>query len=883
MNMEFLTRFSKTRGQGDKETRSVPFSLSPFLLVPLSLTLAALPLVALAQTENPEAPQAWGANVPLFGDLGVSVQSQPALAMAGANVLVSWTDERNTMPDIFTSLYSNNAMAQSNARITGPTAGDANLDGPSNPKNDSASSAVVESSGRAFVAYSTEDDIVLARRDIAGTWVSRTEMSLGSDAWYADARSPSLVSTSGNGDNLVVVWQDYRNRDWDVYSARCNGATLACQANVKVSNDGGTEWQIKPKLAAKGNNLIAVWEDYRDGGPSTPHIYASFSADGGASWGANARVDGASAGNDSGTNPAVAYEPNGQPWVVWEKHAGELTAPADIYAAKWNGSAWEAAIRMDKAPDGKRAGKPAVAINANNAAFFVWEDARNGVGNADIYAAYWNGAAWVESVVVNNAAMQTAPAISASGTDVRAAWQDLRNGHPDVFMARWNGNAWVDSSMVNEDAYRLSNQTYTALTAAGNGDLYATWLDTRNYKLGAWLGKFEQATKAWSLVSPLPTEGNDLYGLLNDTPAIAVDASGKPNVLWSQDTSDGVQIFYSAYDGAGAAWSAVMQVSDLITVTGWRPRKNPALAINGNRMAAVWVSADFTGGWPAKSTIYASSYENGVWQPQTTVNPSLIIGDPYPAIGIDDAGNVYVAWADMQQVNQGGSNGLRADIKVSKRAVSGGAWSAPVQVNSAGTTSTLNWCMHERPQLRITGGTLHVVWGGCVQWQQGVYYSSSGDGGNTWLNPSLKLSGVTDGNMQPVLAANGANVVVVYGNKSGSMNKFYSAQLTGGTWQTGTLVSDGATNWLRDEDGRAALVYEPTTNCFVSVFPDHRQRNVPQLFMANQNCAWTPATPAPRPTATPSPTPGPTAPPTPVPTVDPRFNKKLYLPSVLRY
>jgi hypothetical protein len=792
------------------------------------------------------------------------------------------------MPDIFASLYNGSTTTQSNARITGPTDTNENLDGPSDPKNDSSSSAVVESNGRAFVAYSTQDDIVLARREIsgsaAGTWVSRTAMSLGNEAWYADARSPSLVSTGGNGDNLVVVWQDYRNQNWDIYSARCNGATMKCQANVKVSNDASGEWQLRPRLAAKGNSLIAVWEDHRDGGPSTPHIYASFSADGGASWGANVRVDGATAGTDSGTNPAVAYEPNGQPWVAWEKHAGELTAPADIYAAKWNGAAWDAAIRMDKAPEGKRAGKPAVAINANNNAYFVWEDARNGVANSDIYAAYWNGASWAEVAVTNNAAMQTAPAISASGTEVRAAWQDTRNGHPDVWMARWNGNTWADASMVNEDAYRLSNQTHPAVVAAGDGDLYLTWQDTRTTKLGNWLGKFDDATRAWSLVTQLPTEGNDLYGVINDAPALVVDANGKPNVLWSQDSAEGAQIFHSAYDAANSAWSSVVQVSDGITVTGWRPRRNPALAINttANRMAAVWVSADYREGWPPKSTIYAATYENGAWQPQTTVYANVVMGDPYPSVGVDDAGNVVVVWADMQMVNQGGNTGLRADIKVARQAAGSAAWSAPVQVNSANTSSNTNWCFHERPQLRVVGSTLHVVWSGCVPWQQGIYYSSSGDGGATWLNPSVKLSNLADSNMQPVLAANGANVAVLYANKSGGMNKFFSAQLSGGTWQTGTLVSDGATDWLSNGDGRAALVYEPTTNCFAAVFPDHRQRNVPQLYMATQNCAWSPATPAPRPTATATPTPGPTATFTPVPTIDSRLNKKMYLPTVLR-
>jgi hypothetical protein len=270
--------------------------------------------------------------------------------------------------------------------------------------------------------------------------------------------------------------------------------------------------------------------------------------------------------------------------------------------------------------------------------------------------------------------------------------------------------------------------------------------------------------------------------------------------------------------------------------------------------------------------VRVSEFDGAQWLPSTVVNTTPTRFDPRPSVAFDDAGNLYVAYGEYSYAG----NALRGNIKIAKKLATGGGWTQFRQINSPDTTSNTNWCYHERPRLRAAGSKLHVVWGGCVPWQQAVYYSESADGGNTWLNPSLKLANTVDRDMHSVLSVRNDEVVVVYANDSdpaadASLYKFYSAQLRDGTWYTDTLLSDGATDWQMDTDGAAALTYDLVRNRFLAVFADHRSRGLPQLHIATQG--GTP--PVAQPTATPGP--APTASPLP-----PTFNHKVYLPLVRR-
>ena len=877
-----MKRFNEgAGGRGQGLTRRFPFSipLSPILSFVLILGLIAGFIAYAVQIAPQAAPPPWSANTRLFGDLGPSSQGEPVVALNGNTSLVAWTDERNSLPDIYAKVGgSAQSPDAAEKRITGPLSDDQWMDTAVSPRPDTSASAQVEANGRAFVAYSTHASIVLARREPNGSWLSRTLMTEDRGTWYADAREPSLIANGGN--DIVAVWQDYRNENWDIYSARCNGATMVCQANVKVSDDTTDEWQVHPRLATNGSTLIAVWEDLRENGAERSRIYASFSTDGGASWSANAPVD---AGTAAATDPNVAYEPGGQPWVVWESHADEAATPADLYVARWSGSAWGTPTQVNTTSRSGRALNPSIAMrgSAGNATPFVaWEDYRNGPANPDIYTAYWTGSGWVEGAAgaaVNAAGAQTKPALAASGDTLRLAWQDGRNGQADVFAAEWNGTTWTNATQLNETVARTSLQTMPVVQATVWGDLYVVWRDTRVYDNSWWVSRYAHDTKQWSNPIAVPTKGEGRYDVANEKVAAAVDSDGHLHAIWSQYSDGGLHIWYSEFDGL--KWGPVARLSP----DGPDQNRNQlSISFRNGRMAAAWVMADTSQGWPYISTIYVSefNFSAGTWGAPMAVNNAPMRGDPKPSLALDDAGTIYVAYSEYTY-----EGGLKGNVKVAKKPFGGGTWSLFKQVNSADTTSSENWCYHEQPQLAVVGSALHVVWLGCVPWTRGVYYSTSTDGGNTWSATSLKLAQADDSGLQPVLAANPIELSVVYPDVSD--HKFHAAALRGGAWYTGTVVSDGATNLSWGEDGLAGLAYDPGQRRFVTVFADRRTRAVPQLYLASLGSEYQPPPPPPTPTLPPGVTPtgpeNPNASPTPYPTPDlTGLGQKIFLPVTVR-
>ena len=784
-----------------------------------AVNLFAQPGALHAQHLAPNASRAWSPNQRVFDDLGISVQSEPAIATNGGQVLIAWTDERNTQPDIYANVSSGNTIAQANIRVTDEREHGVTFD--------NAPDTYIEANGRAFAVYSTQDDIVLARREVGDTeWLSRTLMSVGNETWYGDARRPSI---GVNGNTAVVIWQDYRNRQWDIYSARCNLDAMTCAANIKVSDATDTSWQIKPRIAVVDNNALAVWEDYREG-ESIPHVYASTSGDGGATWGANGRID---AGDNPGTAPAVSYGSDGAAWITWEKHAnGDVHASADIYAASWNGTVWAQQPRVDGAPAGKRALNPRVSVGPAGV-FVVWEDYRSSGITPRIYSARFNATGWNEVLLDGvQTGSQTRPAISKSGTaDVRVAWQDTRNGQPDVYAARWNGSAWADVAQVNENASRMAKQYYPNLSPVGNGDVYLSWLDTRDYDIKPYISRYLYTASQWGAPIAVPVNGAGRYDVLQDQVASALDSAGRLHVLWTQGSDLGVQIFHSQFDGK--TWSGVIQASDTTTSTIYRPRQEPALAIRGSKIAATWIEWDTSQSWPLPTRIFAATFDGEKWN-QSIVSQGVIRGDPRPSIALDDAGNLYIAWSDMRWDGAG----IKADIVVSKQAAAGGPWSTPLRVNT--TAATLNYCINERPQLKSVGSVLHITWAACVPWTDNVFYSNSSNGGATWAT-AQRISIVGDNAVHPALALGPGEVNLIYASKTtDGILKFYGAELRGGSWVTDTQISDGPSAWVRDDDGPPSIIYDPVSNGYVAAWVDHRIRDLPQIYVSRTGSSFVP-------------------------------------------
>lgn len=805
-----------------------------------------------AQGGGPQAITArvWSPATPISTEPAPALQSAPAIAMSGGAAVVAWTDSRNAIPDIYAATYANgNKVGERRVSNIGPHFDAQRAHG---------ASVAVEPSGRAFAVFSDGQDIHLVRYDVAsGQWLSRTRVTSGLDQWWAVARYPQVAS-DGNG-SLVIAWEDFRNTDdnsanskgSDIYVETCDGNSMTCATpNAKVNDDAGRADQRRPRLARSGANIALIWEDARERGPEFPRAYASFSANGGASWSGNARVNRDLAGSldpatrDVAVNPAVAYAPNGVAYAIWEHRGGSATAPGDIYAAQWNGGAWNTPSRVDRAPGRARATSPAIAAG-DAGPFAAWQDYRNGAANPDIFAARWDGGQWIEVPAATQPGPQTAPALAAAGNDVRLAWQDARSGSADVLMASWSGSAWVGESIVNETAARAPYQMAPSLASAG-GATYAALLDQRDGYKQLWLTQLTSADGpgAWSPLAPLPTQARQGGDIASEGAQIAY-GNGQLHAAWSEYVWPyGRQIHYSAY--TNGRWV------DPIRLTGGtgdvRDRYAPALAANASAVAAAWSERDPGTG---QAQLFAAWNTSSGWSAPAPVLPQPFSAWIIPSSAALTAdGALAVAWS------QESANG-RSRIMVARRALAGGGWStAQVSPNVAS-----DWCAQVNPQLRADGavtGRLHLVWSGCAlrnppnAWPHDslIFYAVSNDGGATWSAPLRVAFTVAqsdeanhnDTSSRPALASGPGNeVVTIYPTRAGGAWTFHATIITNGAVSATTPLGDGSAAWAKPGqyfgewyggDSAGAIAFDPALQRYVLAFPNRRNGRSPRVYAA---------------------------------------------------
>ncbi|MFC1465130.1 MAG: hypothetical protein ACFLMY_09800 [Candidatus Brachytrichaceae bacterium NZ_4S206] len=823
--------------------------------VVLSLVLASLIGGALgsafpvwAQDAGPQAivARTWSPVRPISVESTPALQSAPVVAVSGNVAFVAWTDSRNAVPDIYAArLVNGNKTAESRVTNLGPHLDLLRAHG---------ASVFVEPSGRAFIAYADGENIFLARYDVsAGQWLSHTQVTSGLNEWHKIARNPQIAG-DGAG-NLVIVWEDFRNVTYesdskgsDIYVETCNGNTMTCAfPNVKVNDDSSRGDQHRPKVARSGNTVVAVWEDERERGAEFPRVYASFSYDGGQSWSANVRVsrslngDASPSSRDAATSPSVAIAPDGTVYAAWEHHAGSATAPADIYAAQWTGSAWGTPQRVDGAPQRVRSVNPTIA--ASSAGVFVaWQDYRNGSANPDIYSARLSGGSWLETPAVVHPRMQVAPALAASGGAVYLVWQDDRSGNSDISMAGWGGSGWGSPVPISTDVAREPYQMRPVLVSDG-GTTYAAVLDQRSGYKQVWLAQLPTLATAWTPLSPFPTRavrGGDLSSY--DGFSLAVGA-GRLYAFWSEYVWPlGRQIWHSAY--ANNNWSDPIRLTGDETDT--RDRYAPVSAANGNAVAAAWNYRDPTG----QMQLYAAWNTGSGWSTPVPVLQQTFAGwFIRSTIALDTNGNLVIVWT------QEGNNGRDRLMAARRNILSGSGWSytqISPNVNS-------DWCGQRYPQLQAdSANRLHVVWSGCAlrnppnAWPHDsyIFYATSSDGGATWSAP-LRV-GLTvaqndsayhnDTSSRPALAV-GTNgeVMVLYPSRIGGAYSFYAARIKDGAVVETTALGDNSTSWARpdlylgqwyDGDSAGAVAFDPLGQRYIVAFPDRRNGRSPRIYTA---------------------------------------------------
>ena len=322
-----------------------------------------------------------GVNTKVNDDTTAASQEHPSIAMdAAGDFVIVWDDNRNNNYDIYYQRYTSTGAALGVNTKVNDDAGTAKQWDPS---------ISIDAAGNFVVVWIDERNV---NRDIYYQRYTSTGAALGvntlvnDDASTADQISPSIL-TDITG-NFIIVWHDFRNANWDIYFQRYTDTGVPLGANIKVNDDSSTEFQMYPTISMDVTGyFIVVWQDFRN---INWDIYFQRYTSTGAALGMNTKVND-DAGSAYQKLPSISIDGAGNFVIVWEDYRYGQTN-TDIFCQRYFSNGNPDGTNYRIVADGPNEGESSPVVFANNSdIIFSWQDNRRAEG-WDIYAkiVYWN-------------------------------------------------------------------------------------------------------------------------------------------------------------------------------------------------------------------------------------------------------------------------------------------------------------------------------------------------------------------------------------------------------------------------------------------------------------------------------------------------------------
>jgi len=201
--------------------------------------------------------------------------------------------------------------------------------------------------------YDYDFDIYAIKMNSNHTGLWGAAVRVNSDVIYARQMDPKIAVDSGG--NIYIVWGDERNGNSDIYAQKLSeSGSKLWSGDKRMDSDSGTAIQKRPDMTEVGfGDLVIVWEDYRN---ANADIFAQKIDSNGNVLGANDVRVHTYSGTADQRLPAVALDSSGYLVVAWEDYRH---SESDIYAQKLNinGSRlWEYDVRVPVNLDSMLAG-----------------------------------------------------------------------------------------------------------------------------------------------------------------------------------------------------------------------------------------------------------------------------------------------------------------------------------------------------------------------------------------------------------------------------------------------------------------------------------------------------------------------------------------------
>ncbi|AKT41768.1 MYXO-CTERM sorting domain-containing protein [Chondromyces crocatus] len=440
------------------------------------------------------------------------------------------------------------------------------------------------------------------------------------------ANNQSESSVACDGINCLIVWNDSKWGDPDIYATRVDSSgTNLHPGGIEIVSAPGA--QSRPAAGFDGTNYVVVW---KDASQSNSQIRGARISAGGALLDAQAVPL---------SNPTI---PNSAPTMAcsvsecligWEARAADATW--DIWGARFSGAGAvvDAAFPISTAANDQS--NAAVGWNGTHY-LVVWEDKRSG-SMSDIYGvrvsalgAVLDGSGIAVSTAPGN---QARPKIASDGSSFFVVWQDERAGSADADIMGTRVDA--DGTVLDPAGLMVSGTVEKQTTpnlVYGDAAYLVAWIDQRNNPVRI---ISTRVTPSGSVQNPagivLASTGAALM-----SPGVVYDGS-VALVVW---TTSGSAIAGVRVSGAGTPVGSVFTISTAGTM--------PAAAFDGFNFLVVYRSYDNILGSRVTSagTLLDSS---GGFPISAAVNIQSS-----PAVAFDGT-DCFVAWRDER-------NSLNAEI-----------------------------------------------------------------------------------------------------------------------------------------------------------------------------------------------------------------------------
>ncbi|WNG30379.1 hypothetical protein F0U62_44985 [Cystobacter fuscus] len=496
----------------------------------------------------------------LFLSTALHHKYAPTVAHDGTNFLVVWESWTQSAVDIYATRVSSTGTVLDPGGIALSTA----------PGLQRAP-AVAHDGTNFLVVWQDQRN---GNSDIYGTRVSGAGTVLDpSGLVISTAANEQLApSVAHNGTNFLVVWQDARSGVFDIYGTRVNGSGTVLNTNgilISVAVNA----QERPTVAYNGSDFVVVWEDSRNGNAdiygarvSTTGVVRNPSGIALSTHGNNQRAPQVAR---SGTDCLVVWHDTQASTLSGARlsNTGVVLNPSDLLIAPM----FSFTSRLSLASDGTN--------------FLVaWGAYASGGRNTDIQATRVTSAgvaldtpALPISVAGNG---QYTPVVAHDGTNFLVVWRDHRHTGSDIYAVRVSETGTVLDSSGIRLSPNNADQPFDPAVAHDGTNFLVVW---QEYYGGSSVGiRGVRVSSTGSVVDTTPialASQNTHLG----RPVVAHDGTNFL-VVWQDGRNGGTDIYGTRVSGAGT----VLDTGGIAISTEASAQLYPKVAHNGTNFLVVW-------------------------------------------------------------------------------------------------------------------------------------------------------------------------------------------------------------------------------------------------------------------------------------------------------